>query len=269
MKKKRVIPILLLKDNWLVQSKNFSEYKKIGDPVIGVKRFSDWDADELIYLNITESQYFSDARKDTNNFKFNSANDALNEISKFTNMPITVGGGLKSLQDIESRLLNGADKVALNSVALRNPLLISEVAREFGRQSLVISIDYKLVEDTPRVWNRSFKSSDLPSLSNWSRKVEDLGAGEILLNSVDRDGMKTGYDVDTINLICESTSIPIIACGGAGNWGHMEEVMVKTNADAVAAANIFHFQDQSMYLARNFLFSRNLPVRPASLASVR
>jgi cyclase len=269
MKKKRVIPILILKDNWLVQSKGFTEYKKIGDPVIGVKRFSDWDADELIYLNITQTEYFSESRKDTKNFIFNSANEALNEISKFTNMPITVGGGLKTLHEIESRLINGADKVALNSAALYRPSLISEAAREFGRQSLVISVDYKFDNHIPRVWNRLFKSSDLPYLTDWTRKVEDLGAGEILLNSVDRDGMKTGYDIETINLVCESANIPIIACGGAGDWIDMEEVMVKTNADAVAAANIFHFQDQSIYLARDFLFSRNLPVRPATLASAR
>ena len=121
MKKKRVIPILLLKDNWLVQSKKFSEYKKIGDPIAGVKRFSEWDADELIYLNITRKNEMLPGRSDTNNFSFNSIEEALVEISKVSNMPITIGGGIKSLEHIEAKLANGADKISLNSEAIRNP----------------------------------------------------------------------------------------------------------------------------------------------------
>jgi len=268
MKKKRVIPILLLKDNWLVQSKVFSEYKKIGDPILGVKRFSEWDADELIYLNITGKKEFLSERSDTNNFTFKSIDEALIEISKVSNMPITIGGGIKSLKDIETKLANGADKISLNSEALRNPNFINIAAKEFGKSCIVISIDYRVDNSIPKVWNRNISDYKFPALMDWCHEVESLGAGEILINSIDRDGMKTGYDLDIIARISNSLSIPLIACGGAGNWGDMHKVLSETMADGVAAANIFHFQDQSIYHAREYLHSKGANVRPPTLTNL-
>jgi len=265
VKKKRVIPVLLLKDNWLVQSKTFSEYKKIGDPILGVKRFSEWDADELIYLNMTNMNEFSLGRSDTNNFSFNSIDEALIEISKVSNMPITIGGGIKSLEQIETKLANGADKISLNSEAIRNPEFVRIAAKEFGNQCVVISIDYLFDNKTAKVWNRNISDYKFPDLIEWCREVESLGAGEILINSINRDGMKTGYDLDTINYISNLLSIPLIACGGAGSWEDMNKVLSETMADGVAAANIFHFQDQSIYHARDYLHSRGANVRPPTL----
>jgi cyclase len=269
MKKKRIIPILILKDGFLVQSKLFNEYKKIGNPIAGVKRFSDWDADELIYLDIDQGKKFGPNREDTAGLKFESSIDALESISSVANMPITIGGGISSLPEIEERLKSGADKIALNTQALLNPKFINAAAREFGSQCIVISIDYVSNSGIATVHNRNIDSSILPKVAEWSKKVQDLGAGEVLLNSVERDGMKCGYDLEILGSISESLAIPVIGCGGAGSWQDMAILLSETSVDAVAAANIFHFQDQSIYLARSELFQMGLPVRPPSLSGIR
>jgi cyclase len=183
-------------------------------------------------------------------------------------MPITIGGGISSLKEIEDRLISGADKIALNTQALNNPKLIYEAAREFGSQCIVISVDYINVNGIATTHNKNLDSALLPTVEVWVKKVQDLGAGEILLNSVARDGMKCGYDLELIGTIAESLTIPVIGCGGAGNWQHMADLLSKTAVDAVAAANIFHFQDQSIYLARSELFDLGLPVRPPSLSTL-
>jgi imidazole glycerol-phosphate synthase subunit HisF len=267
VKKKRVIPVLLLRDNWLVQSKNFEEFKKIGNPTAGVRRFSDWDADELIYLNITQGDSFTNSREDTKHPGFSSAIDALSEVCKAASMPITIGGGIKTLSDIEMRLALGADKIAINSQALVDPQFIAEASKEFGSQCIVLSIDFKIENKVPRVWNRNLNSELLPNLDEWVMRAEALGAGEFLINSVSRDGKKNGYDVETMSRIADLTSNPVIACGGAGSWGDMYELLVNSNVDAVAAANIFHFQDQSIFLARRELLEKGLSVRPPTLSS--
>jgi cyclase len=266
MKKKRVIPVLLLRDNWLVQSKNFTEYKKIGNPIAGVQRFSDWDADELIYLDINQGESFTSSREDIKQPNFASTIDALLEVCKAASMPITVGGAIKSLKDIERRLTLGADKIAINTQALINPKLIESAAREFGSQCIVVSIDYKLENGISSVWNKAIKRESLPNLDEWVTKAEALGAGELLINCVTRDGKKSGYDLETMSRIANLTKVPIIACGGAGSWEDMYDLMVQTNVDAAAAANIFHFQDQSIYLARRELLEKGLPVRPPTLS---
>jgi cyclase len=269
MKKKRIIPVLLHKDGWLVQSKKFNEYKKLGNAQKAVQRLSDWDSDELIYLDISKNNSYSTNRSDTAAPEYESFEDLLLGVSKVARMPITFGGGIKTLFDIELRLRAGADKVSINRSALIDPMLITRASREFGRQCIVVSIDYiengdqrSLYVEGLKVYGGHFKSA-----IDWIQKVEELGAGEILLNSVSRDGMKCGYDIEFLGQVSEAISIPVIACGGAGDWNHMAEVLAQTKVDAVAAANIFHFQDQSIYLARSFLRSRGLPVRPASIQS--
>ena len=267
MKKKRVIPVLLHKEGWLVQSKNFSEYKKLGNAQKAVQRLSEWDSDELIYLDISKNKTYTTNRSDTAAPEYQDLTGLLSEVSKVARMPITIGGGIKSLADIEIKLRAGADKVSINRAALADPSLIKLAAREFGRQCIVVSIDYEefgeeriLHLESQELSNRSPKKA-----LEWLLEVEDLGAGEILLNSVSRDGMKCGYDLPFLEKASSRLKIPVIACGGAGNWEHLAEVLSQTNVDAVAAANIFHFQDQSVFLARKHLFSRDLPVRPPSI----
>ena len=252
-----------------MQSRKFSEYKKIGNPITGVQRFSDWDADELIYLDIDQGRSFSPERQDRATKSFDSAFEALTAVSRAATMPITIGGGIENLTQIEERILSGADKIALNTKALTNPGFIEEAAREFGRQCIVISIDYKTQDGMRLVYNRNLSQTSMPKLEVWAKQVEELGAGEVLLNCVDRDGMKTGYDIEALGTLAEELNIPVIGCGGAGNWNHMAELLSLTNVDAAAAANLFHFQDQSIYLAKNDLTQLGIAVRPPSLSTLR
>jgi imidazole glycerol-phosphate synthase subunit HisF len=267
MKKKRVIPILLHKEGWLVQSKNFSEYKKLGNAQKAVQRLSEWDSDELIYLDISKNETYTTNRSDTAAPEYQDLGELLGEVSKVARMPITIGGGIKTLNDIEVRLRAGADKISINRAAITDPSLIGLASREFGRQCIVVSIDYEEFGDERHlhVDNKNMSNGNPKSALEWLLKVEELGAGEILLNSVSRDGMKSGYDISFLAKVADTLNIPVIACGGAGNWEHLAEVLTETNVDAVAAANIFHFQDQSVYLARRYLASKGLPVRPPSI----
>ena len=269
MKKKRVIPVLLHKEGWLVQSKNFNEYKRLGNAQKAVQRFSEWDSDELIYLDISKSKTYTTHRSDTAAPEYDDLNELLREVSKVARMPITIGGGIKNLHDIEVRLRSGADKVSLNQAAIADPRLISLASREFGRQCIVVSIDYEECgsERYLRIDKQNGATVYPKNAMEWLLMVEELGAGEILLNSVSRDGLQCGYDISFLAEVSETLKIPVIACGGAGTWEHMEEVLTKTNVDAVAAANIFHFQDQSIYLARRYLASKGLAVRPPSIQS--
>ena len=267
MKKKRVIPVLLHKEGWLVQSKGFKEYKKLGNAQKAVQRLSEWDSDELIYLDISKANTYTTNRSDTAAPEYEDLNELLGEVSKVARMPITIGGGIKSLFDIEVRLRAGADKISINRAALRDPSLISLASKEFGRQCIVVSIDYEEFDGERRLYLGSdcnFRG-DSNDVLDWLIRVEDLGAGEILLNSVSRDGMKSGYDISFLEKSSNKLRIPVIACGGAGSWDHLAEVLSETNVDAVAAANIFHFQDQSVYVARQHLASKGLPVRPPSI----
>ena len=267
MKKKRIIPVLLYKDGWLVQSKNFSEYRKLGNAQAAVQRFSEWDSDELIYLNISDTKTYSTNRRDTAAPEFENLEELINGVAKVARMPITIGGGIQTLYDIEVRLRAGADKISINSAALSDPSLISLASREFGSQCIVVSVDYQEDGKQRKIYSRigTKFDSDAVKILDWLLKVEDHGAGEILLNSVSRDGMQVGYDKIFLDQASNALKIPVIACGGAGTWEHLYEVLTQTNVDAVAAANIFHFQDQSVYRARQFLFAKGLPVRPPGL----
>jgi len=267
MKKKRVIPVLLLKEGWLVQSKNFNEYKKLGNAQMAVQRLSDWDSDELIYLDISSTPTFTTNRSDTAAPEYADLADLLYEVSKVARMPVTIGGGIRSLSDIENRLKAGADKISINRGALADPSLISRASREFGSQCIVVSVDYLEAEGSRKLYVSDHEDfvGKHKDVTTWLLKIQDAGAGEVLLNSVTRDGNKCGYDIEYLDEASSLLEIPIIACGGAGNWDHLSEVLTKTAVDAVAAANIFHFQDQSVFLARKHLFSQGLPVRPPSI----
>jgi len=268
VKKKRIIPILLLKNGWLVQSKEFSRFQNLGNPVTSVKRISEWAADELIYLDISRDNSYDLRRDDLGHPNRHSIFEILEDVSKMANMPITVGGGVKNLSDIQKRLARGADKVAINTGALENIEFVSKAAQEFGSQCIVISIDVKLFTNAYTVMSHCGQTRTQYDPITWARLVEKAGAGELLLNSIDRDGMKTGYDISLLNSVVSAVSIPVIACGGVGEWSHFAEAFEKTKVDAVAAANIFQYSDQSVYLAKKYLFAHNFPVRPPDLLLV-
>jgi cyclase len=265
MLKKRIIPVLLLKNGFLVQSKGFRRFQNIGNPVSAVARLSEWGADELIYLDISRSCEHDMRRDDLGHANRDNIWDILLDVAGVTFMPVTVGGNVRSMQDILQRLQFGADKVAVNTILQTDPQLVSSAAREFGSQCIVASIDVKSTSDGPRAFvSRGSENTGCRPLE-WARRAEDLGAGEILLNSIDRDGMRTGYDLDLLSEVSDGVSVPVIAQGGVGEWSHMAQALEQTSVSAVAAANIFHYYDQSVYLAKEYLFDRGFPVRAPAL----
>lgn len=268
MKKKRVIPVLLLKNGWLVQSKFFSRHMNLGNPVTAVRRLSEWASDEVIYLDITRDDNYDLRRDDLNHPNRCNPLDILEDVAKETFMPVTFGGRIRTLFDIEARLLRGADKISINTIAIEQPDFIDQAAREFGSQCIVVSIDVKTIDNQPVVMVQGGSRPTGLEPAVWAQIVEGRGAGEILLNSVDRDGARTGYDIALLNSVVDTVRIPVIALGGCNDWDHMGEALDKTAVDAVAAANIFQYYDQSVYLAKKWLFERGYNVRPPDLLLV-
>lgn len=269
MKKNRLIPVLLLKNGWLVQSKGFSKYQNLGNPVQAVKRLSEWASDELVYLDISSDETYDMRRDDQGYENRQSFLEIIEDVSKVTFMPITVGGKIRTLKDIEARLAVGADKVSINTMALRDPNFIKEAAHQFGSQCIVVSIDAKLTEDGEHwVFSDGGARKTQYKPDEWAKIVEDHGAGEILLNSIDRDGAGTGYDIELLNKVVDNVKIPVIACGGVREWEHFAEAFEKTKVDAVAAANIFHYIDQSVFLAKRHLYQNNFSVRKPDLIKI-
>jgi cyclase len=268
MKKKRVIPVVLLKNGWLVQSIGFSKYLNLGNPFWTVRRLSEWASDELIYLDISTDDTYDLRREDLGVVNRRNFLEIIEDVAKVTFMPVTVGGKIRTLDDIHTRLALGADKISINTMAFDDPAFIGKAASQFGSQCIVVSIDYKNVGGVQHVMVQGGKRDTGVDPVTWARMVEDRGAGEILINSIDRDGMKTGYDIDTIAGVSDAVKIPVIALGGAGKWEHFEEVLSSTQADAVAAANIFQHTDQSVYYAKKYLFEMRHNVREPMLISL-
>lgn len=269
MKKQRLIPVLLLRNGWLVQSKKFSEYKNLGNPVTAVKRLSEWAADELIYLDISKNDSYDRRREENKYPNRNNFDDIIKDVSKTTFMPLTVGGKIKSLNDIEKRLHLGADKIAINSKAIEDSKFINKSSKEFGSQCIVASIDVKMEDGTYKVYSHKKNSSLEIDAKFFLHQCQEEGAGEILLNSVDRDGRGNGYDIEMINHVTNDISIPVIICGGVSEWSQLADGLEKTNADAIAAANIFHYKDQSVFLAKKYLYDKNFNVRKPSIINIK
>lgn len=268
MKKRRLIPVLLLRNGWLVQSKGFSRYQNLGNPFTAVKRLSEWASDELIYLDISRDDQYDMRRDDIRHPNRGSFLEIIQDVAQVSFMPITVGGRIRTLADVATRLSLGADKIAINTQPLLEPSFIGSVAREFGSQCVVVAVDARLVDGryvvhshwgtTPTAWHPV----------EWARRAEAEGAGEILINSIDRDGLRNGYDLELLGGVADAVRIPVIGLGGVGEWEHLAQGLAQTALDAVAAANIFHYMDQSVYLAKKFLFERGLDVRPPDLLTV-
>jgi cyclase len=262
---KRVIPCLDVANGRVVKGLHFSSIKDAGDPVQLAEKYSNEGADELIFLDITASQEQRETMK-----------TLVSKVATVINIPFTVGGGVKTLQHARDILLNGADKVAINTGAVKNPEVITELMDLFGRQCIVIAIDAKrnynvkngkniFSEENQKFWFEVFiyggkKETGLDAI-DWAKKVEKLGAGEILLTSIDKDGTKKGYDVLLTKEIVNSIRIPVIASGGCGMPEHMLEIFKKSNVDAALAASIFHYENQSVDRIKEFLKERGIAVR--------
>lgn len=259
MYKRRLIPVLFLKDGWMVRSQDFSEHQYIGDPVSHVERMMQWDVDELIVLDIGDGEMrFDHHRTDYRTKPVDTLLDFITLIAVQCHMPLTFGGRIRTVDDVRQRIQNGADKVAINTLLETGPDIVRQAAHTFGSQAIVASIDYRLVDGRARVLGGHGKRDLDADPADWARRAVDLGVGEILLNSIDRDGSARGYDLETIDRVAVAVEIPVIACGGAGHQRHFLETYQKTGASAVAAGNIFHFKENAYPLAKEFL-KRNLP----------
>jgi len=251
MLKIRVMPTLLFKNFGLVKSVQFDSWRRIGSVMQAVKVYNLREVDELVFLNIS-------ATPDGHPPDF----ETVDEIADECFMPLTVGGGVQSVADIRRLLQVGADKVAINTATVQNPELIQAAAQQFGSQCVVISIDVKHHSNgTYEVFTHAGTQATGKDPVMWAKEVESLGAGEILLTSIDRDGMMTGYDIDLTRKVSQAVSIPVIASGGAGNYEDMALVLQEGSASAVAAASIFHYTQQTPLEAKHYLKDRGLNVR--------
>jgi cyclase len=248
MLKHRVIPCVLLKDWQLTKSINFKDYRTIGHPKVTAKIYNIRNVDELIVLDIDASQ--------TGDINLTTLKDIADECF----MPLTIGGGIKTIEDINSLLKIGADKISINSVAIQKPEFIKEASTIFGSQCIVVSIDVVKIEDEYKIFNKNLGVLHDLELLAWAKKCEELGAGELLITSVDKDGTESGYDIELINLISKEISIPVIANGGAKNGEDCANA-IQNGADAVAMASIFHFSQQTPDSIKTTLKNNEIPVR--------
>ncbi len=261
MLKKRLIPILLLKNGLLVRSEMFKIHQIIGNPINEVKRFNEWNVDELIYLDISRDEQY-DLRRDDHKVKgLSNPLQIIEEVSKTCFMPLTWGGRILTVDDMLQRINHGADKITINTSAVRTPELITQGAKIFGSQAIVVSIDVlRHADGKTEVFIDGGREPTAMKPEDWARQVEDLGAGEILLNSIDRDGTGQGYDLELIGSVNSATTIPVIACGGVGRYEHYVEG-IKAGASAVAAANIWHFKELSDRAGKRALAKAGVDVR--------
>ncbi len=252
MHTKRIIPCLDVNAGRVVKGVNFVNLTDAGDPVEIAAAYDKAGADELVFLDITAS---SDAR--------NTVVDMVRKVAEKVFIPFTVGGGIRTIDDFKAILREGADKISVNSAAIMNPNLISEAADKFGSQCVVVAIDAKKRADGSG-WN-IYKNGGRVDMGidavEWAMKVNELGAGEILLTSMDCDGTKAGYDIELTKIISENVSIPVIASGGAGNLEHFYDALTVGKADAALAASLFHFKELEINEVKQYLRNKNVPVR--------
>jgi cyclase len=250
MLKNRIIPCLDVKNGRVVKGINFVDLQDAGDPVEQAKIYSDGGADEICFLDITASN----ENRDT-------IYHVVKETSKKCFVPLTVGGGVRNIEDINKLLNCGADKVSINTAAVKDSNVVLESSKKFGSQCIVVAIDAKKNGDKWDVYTHGGRNNSGLDALEFSKKMEDSGAGELLVTSMDRDGTQIGYDIDLMKKISSMVNIPLIASGGVGNLDHLAEGIKEGNASAVLAASIFHYGKHSVIEAKEYLNSKGIPVR--------
>ena len=251
---KRVIPCLDVKEGRVVKGVRFLKLKDAGDPVAAAKYYDRAGADELIFLDITASQE-----------KRGILLDVVRKTAEQVFLPLTVGGGVRSVEDIRALLRAGADKVSINTAAVRHPALLREAAKHFGCQCVVLAIDAKRSVKKKGAWEvytRGGRKNTGLDAVEWAKRAEKLGAGEILLTSMDRDGTQEGYDLELTRAVSEAVGIPVIASGGVGTLDHLAQGFLKGKADAVLAASIFHYKKFTVTQAKQYLKKKGVAIRP-------
>lgn len=247
---KRIIPCLDIKNGRTVKGVNFVDLKDAGDPVELAKKYAETGADELVFLDISATE----ERRAT-------LIDLVRKVAAAINIPFTVGGGISSVADVDVLLHNGADKISINSSAVKNPNLINEIAAKYGSQCVVVAIDAKQIDGD---WIVHLVGGKVPTelnLFDWAKDVEQRGAGEILFTSMNNDGTKNGFANEALSKLSEIVNIPIIASGGAGTMEHFAETFIKGKADAALAASVFHYQEIEIPELKQFLKNQNIAIR--------
>jgi cyclase len=250
MLKSRIIPCLDVKNGRVVKGINFVDLKDAGDPVEQAKIYSDGGADEICFLDITAS-----------NENRETIYDVVERTSKKCFVPLTVGGGVRSVEDINKLLNCGADKVSINTAAVENPKVIEESSKKFGSQCIVVAIDAKKKNDKWEIFTHGGRNNSRINALEFAKKMQNSGAGELLVTSMDRDGTQVGYDNELMSNITALVNIPVIASGGVGNLDHLVDGIKLGNASAVLAASIFHYGKHSVKEAKEYLASKGIPVR--------
>ena len=250
MLKNRIIPCLDVKNGRVVKGINFVDLKDAGDPVEQAKIYSDGGADEICFLDITAS-----------NENRNTIYEVVKETSKKCFVPLTVGGGVRNIEDINKLLNCGADKVSINTAAVENSDVIKNGSKKFGSQCIVVAIDAKRNGSKWDVYSHGGRNNSGLDVLTFAKKMEDCGAGELLVTSMDRDGTQIGYDIELMKKISSEVNIPLIASGGVGNLDHLVDGIKQGNASAVLAASIFHYGTYSVIEAKEYLNSKGIPVR--------
>ena len=250
MLKKRIIPCFDIKDGRVVKGINFVGLQDAGNPVELAAQYALAGADELVFLDITATEQ---NRK--------TLTDLVSQIAAEINIPFTVVGGINLVADAEKIIRSGADKISLNSSAVKNPKLITDIAKTLGTQAVVVAIDTKLINGNWEVFINGGKVATGLNTVEWAQKAAQLGAGELLLTSMNNDGTKAGFAIDILNLVCDSVDIPVIASGGAGSKEHFKEVFTKTKATAALAASIFHYGEVGIQELKDYLKTENIAIR--------
>lgn len=250
MLKKRIVASLIVKNGRVVQSIGFKKYLPVGDVGVSVEFLNKWGIDEIVLLDIDATR-----QKRGPDFKL------VMKISQKSFAPLTVGGGIRSIDDIRKLIRYGADKISINKISLLDSSIIKKAAEIFGSQCIVVSADVKKKNRRYEIFSDNGKVPTGLDAVKWAKKIEGLGAGEIFLNSIDRDGLKSGYDLKIIKQVADSISIPIIACGGAGHPKHFLEAFTKAGASAAAAGNFFHFTEHSPIIVKSYLLQNKVDVR--------
>ncbi len=261
MLKTRLIPVLYIKNGLIVRSEDFSYHQLIGNIINEAARYNEWDVDELIYIDISSTSDY-DLRRDDHKIKsYSSVEEIIQNIAKVCFMPLAFGGGIRTLEQIDFLIKSGADKITLNSGAFENPQLIKDAATKYGSQAVILSVDFRIIDNHPVVFTNFGKQNTQTTVFDWIKECEKQGAGEFFLNSIDRDGKANGYDMDTIGKVVEATRLPVIACGGAGDLFDFVDLAKSTKVSAIAAGNIFHFTERSYPHAKQLLKKNGINVR--------
>jgi cyclase len=247
---KRIIPCLDVKDGIVVKGTNFIDLREAGSAVELAERYYIEGADEIVFLDITATL---ERRK--------TLVELVEEVSKVIRIPFTVGGGISKLEDIDKLLNAGADKVSLNSSIVKNPNIISEASKKFGSQAIVAAIDSKTTGNIHKIFVKGGTEETELETIPWCRKVEELGAGEILLTSMNQDGTKTGFDIPLLEILTKELTIPVIASGGAGTKDHFVDAFNQANVDACLAASLFHYKELEISELKKYLYQNNISVR--------